>query len=287
MIKLDDRLSIATLFRRFWLRISVTWLLTFAETAMFAFLPLLIGYSIDGLLNNDLESFYNLLIVLGLLLTVGIGRRFYDTRAYGTIRVELAKSLFARSSSKSISTVNAQVQMGRELVDFLEEEAPQSLTALVQVIVSIAILLSFHGVLAASAGGATLLTLVIYALFAKRFFNLNSALNAQTEDQVSALESRKPKRIALHFLKLRKQEIRMSDTESIVYGIIFFILLSMLAFNLWFAATQSGASAGQIFSIVTYSYEFVESAVALPIVLQSLTRLQEITERINKTEGWL
>ena len=155
------------------------------------------------------------------------------------------------------------------------------------VIVSIVILLSFHGILAASAGGATLLTLVIYALFAKRFFNLNSALNAQTEDQVSALESRKPKRIALHFLKLRKQEIRMSDTESIVYGIIFFILLSMLAFNLWFAATQSGASAGQIFSIVTYSYEFVESAVALPIVLQSLTRLQEITERINKTEGWL
>jgi hypothetical protein len=55
----------------------------------------------------------------------------------------------------------------------------------------------------------------------------------------------------------------------------------MLAFNLWFAATQSGATAGQIFSVVTYSFEFVQSVVVLPMVLQSLARLSEITERIN------
>ena len=58
-------------------------------------------------------------------------------------------------------------------------------------------------------------------------------------------------------------------------------LLSMLAFNLWFAATQSKASAGEIFSIVTYSFEFVESSIALPMLLQAVTRIKEITERIN------
>lgn len=55
----------------------------------------------------------------------------------------------------------------------------------------------------------------------------------------------------------------------------------MLAFNLWFAATQSGATAGQIFSVVTYSFEFVQSVVVLPMVLQSLARLSESTKRIN------
>ncbi len=74
----------------------------------------------------------------------------------------------------------------------------------------------------------------------------------------------------------------MSDTESIVYGIIYFILLAMLSFNLWFAATQNQSTPGEIFAIVTYSYELVEVAVALPIVLQTLTRLEEITERINQ-----
>ncbi|MEM6915931.1 MAG: ABC transporter six-transmembrane domain-containing protein, partial [Verrucomicrobiota bacterium] len=81
---------------------------------------------------------------------------------------------------------------------------------------------------------------------------------------------------------LRRHEVRLSDTESLVYGLVFLVLLSMLAFNLWFAAARSGFSAGEIFSIVTYSYEFLQSAVALPFALQTLTRLREITQRINE-----
>ena len=171
--------------------------------------------------------------------------------------------------------------MGRELVDFLEKEAPESMTALIQVIVSVGVLLAFHNTLALSAGGATLITLVIYGLFARQFFKLNGSLNSQSQEQVGALESRGISRIATHFMGLRKQEVRLSDTESIVYGLIFLVLLTMLAFNRWFAATQSNASPGEIFSIVTYSYEFVQSAVALPIALQALTRLKGITARIN------
>ncbi|MEM7068907.1 MAG: ABC transporter six-transmembrane domain-containing protein [Pseudomonadota bacterium] len=283
MFQLGDHLSIGALFRRFWGKISITWGLTLIETALFALVPLLIGYSIDGLLNGDTGDFINLLATLGALLIVAVARRVYDTRAYGTMRVELGKTLTERSARKSVSVVNAQVLMGRELVDFLEKEAPQAMTAFIQVIFSVAILFSFHGVLAASAAAAAIVTIILYSLFARRFFRLNGALNSQTEKQVGSLESREPKRIALHFMKLRKQEVRLSDTESVVYGLIFLVLLSMLSFNLWFAATQSGASPGEIFSIVTYSYEFVESAVAMPMLLQSLTRLQEITERINKS----
>ena len=59
----------------------------------------------------------------------------------------------------------------------------------------------------------------------------------------------------------------------------------MIAFNLWFAAARTGATTGEIFAIVTYSYEFIETSVILPMTLQSLTRLSEITDRINKSEA--
>jgi len=36
---------------------------------------------------------------------------------------------------------------------------------------------------------------------------------------------------------------------------------------------------------VSYSWEFVEAAVMLPMTLQSMTRLAEITQRINNAEG--
>ncbi len=282
MIKLTDRLSLGMLLRTFWARVMVTWTLVLLETAMFALVPLLIGRSIDGLLADDWGSFQQLIGVLAALLTVAIVRRVYDTRAYGTMRVELGKAQANRAEGEPVSVTNARVLMGRELVDFLEEQAPQTMMALVQVIASVVILLSFHQTLALSAGGAAVAIILIYALFARRFFRLNGALNERSEKQVSTLENRNVGAIATHFLSIRRQEVRISDLESLVYGLIFLTLLTMLSFNLWFAATQSGATPGQIFSIVSYSYEFVQAAVALPIALQALTRLGEITARINR-----
>ncbi|MDO5630649.1 MAG: ABC transporter six-transmembrane domain-containing protein [Paracoccus sp. (in: a-proteobacteria)] len=107
-------------------------------------------------------------------------------------------------------------------------------------------------------------------------------MNEAAEGQISALDSHSPRRIAAHFLRLRRQEVRLSDTESIVYGLIFLVLLSMLAFNIWFAATRLGGSPGTIFSVIAYSQEFLQSAVQLPVALQALTRLREITERISR-----
>ncbi len=138
----DDRLSIGTLFRIFWGKISITWSLILIETAMFALIPLMIGRSIDGLLNGSWAEFNNLIAVFAVLLIVATGRRVYDTRAYGTMRVEVGQALAERSKGKPVSVVNARVLMGRELVDFLEKEAPESMTALIQVIVSVGVLLS-------------------------------------------------------------------------------------------------------------------------------------------------
>lgn len=277
-----DRLSIGTLFRAFWGRVLLTWGWTLLETAMLALLPLLIGWSIDGLLAGDWLPFQQFLIVLAVLLAVAVSRRVYDTRAYGTMRVELGASLANRSEKEPVSRVNARLSMSRELVDFLEVDVPQVMTALVQIAVSVAILFSFHNYLAFSASGAAISIMLVYMLFSRRFFRLNGELNEQTESQVHVLESRSRDNISQHLSLLRRHEVRLSDTESVVYGLIFLILLSMLAFNLWFAAAESGATPGQIFSIVTYSYEFVQSAVVLPMALQSLTRLSEITERINR-----
>ncbi|MEM8987052.1 MAG: ABC transporter six-transmembrane domain-containing protein [Pseudomonadota bacterium] len=275
------RLSIWSLVRVFWRQMSVTWGLTLLETVMLAALPLLIGRSIDGLLNNDASAFFWLLGAMGALLILATGRRIYDTRAYGTMRVELGAALVQKATGEPVSAVSARLYMGRELVEFLEKEAPLVLTAVIQVAVAIIVLFSFDMMLALSAGGATAAILLTYAAAGGRFFKLNRDLNGQVEQQVVALESAVPDAIRVHLSAIRRHEVRLSDTEALVYSLIFAVLMAMLGFNLWFAATQTGATPGQIFSIVTYSYELLESAVVLPVALQSLTRIAEITERIN------
>ena len=278
----DKKLSIGSLLKVFWWQIGVTWALTVFETFILVALPLLIGRSIDGLLNADWTPFYWLAGAMAVLLVTGVGRRVYDTRAYGRMRVDLGAAVVDKAKGAPVSTVNARLDMSRELITFLEEEAPIVLMALLQVMVSLVILFSFHGLLAATAGGATVLALAVYGFASGRFFKLNGDLNAQTENQVSVLEGGVREAIGAHLSALRRHEVRLSDTEAIVYGLIFLVLLAMLGTNLWFAATQISATPGEIFSIVTYSYEFIESAVMLPATLQSLTRISEITQRINQ-----
>jgi len=285
MIHSTARLSLSTLFSAYWGRICITWGLTLLEMVMFVLFPLLIGKAIDGLIADDSTAFLYLIIALVTFTIIAITRRVYDTRVYGTIRLELGKAQASRSFTSPVSITNARVLMGQELAEFLESMVPVSMTAIVQTGAAVVILGSFHGLLTVTTSGALIVSLLIYWLFSNRFFNLNSALNNVSEEQVSALESRNADRIATFFTNLRREEVRLSDTESIVYGIILLAPLTMVTFNLWFGSSKLNASPGEIFSIVSYSLQFVQASMTLPMVLQNLTRLNEITERINRTDS--
>ncbi|MCV6602087.1 MAG: ABC transporter six-transmembrane domain-containing protein [Cohaesibacter sp.] len=281
-LRSDRPLTLKGLLKAFWPQIGITWAMTLLDVGLTALIPLLMGRAIDDLLESDYTSFLQLGAVLSGLILCGTLRRVYDTRAYGLMRVELGRSLGARSSGLPVSNLNARLDMGRELVDFLEEEVPESFTALLSMIAAVAILMSFHFALAAASVAAFFAMLAIYGMAHARFFRLNRQLNEQTERQVSILQTGRSSRLGGHLMRLRKSEIQISDTEALIYGLIFVVLLGLVMFNLHFSTQHITASIGVIFAIVTYSWNFVESALALPMTLQSLSRLSEIVSRINQ-----
>ncbi|WP_164661092.1 hypothetical protein [Tropicibacter sp. Alg240-R139] len=93
--------------------------------------------------------------------------------------------------------------------------------------------------------------------------------------------------IALHFdpnlQALRKFTVNLSDTKTLVYGVILSVLLAAIIFNLAYAAHVLAASAGTIFSIITYSRKFINVAAAIPLAPQSWPRLSEIIAPLNRT----
>ncbi len=280
----DDRpLTLRTLLRAFWFRVGVTWALTFLETALWVVLPLLLGFTIDGLLEQEFGPFWQLCGILIALVFVAVLRQIIDTRIFGTMRVELGQALADRNRALPVSALNARVLMARELVDFLEQEMPVLMAAIVQLIASVLILFTYHwalSVFAIIAGGAMLL---IYGKYHDRFFRLNRAINARAEKQVRLLETRTGPAFGRHLRLLRHWEVRLSDTEALVYGLIYAVLMGLVIVNLSFTALVMVASAGAIFAIVTYSWEFMDAAFNLPEALQQWSRLSEIIERINKT----
>jgi len=277
-------LTLRTILRAYPGRIALTWVLTLGETALLALVPLFIGLAIDGLLADDPRPLWHLAGVFGGLIAISVVRRVYDTRVYGTIRVAFGRTQVARAHRLPISTLNAQLNMGRELVQFLEETLPMVMAGVVQLVIAVVILYAFAPALAAAAVLAALAVMAIYAAFHRLFYRLNGALNQQMERQVGVLETRGTRPVLAHLLRLRRSEVRISDAEAALYGLVFVILLAVVLFNLWYATTALLVSTGAIFAIVSYSWDFVDGALTLPMTLQDWTRLSEITRRLNARE---
>lgn len=277
-------LTLLSLIKRFPFRISITLLMTLGETVLMALILLFVGFAIDGLLARSFDELWALAGVMAALVVLAIIRRVYDTRVYSLIRMEVGRAQVIRSKNQPVSILNARLAMGRELVQFLEEMLPLVTASIVQLLVTVIILFVFSPILALAAGVAGGLSLLIYALFHRRFYTLNGALNQQTEKQVGVLDQRKPRPVLAHLMRLRRLEVRISDAEAMLYGLIIAVLLALVVFNLWHAATALEITTGSIFSIISYSWEFVESALALPVTLQQWTRLSEIMKRINQPD---
>ena len=184
--------------------------------------------------------------------------------------MELGNEVSNRHESLEVSSRNARLDMSRELVDFLEEQVPEVLTGIIQIIVSLIVLAMFHLYLSVSAFLVTLAMIVLYSFFHGRFYQLNASLNGQMERQVGLLHTGNT-----------AKEVKISDSEAILYGVIFLMVIVFILYNLWFGTSLPDITTGTIYSIISYSWSYVEAAIILPFTLQSLTRLHEITERIN------
>ncbi len=276
-----ERLDLGSVFRCYRLSIALTWGMVIIENLLLALIPLFIGFTIDSLMTGRLHDLTILGGVMLLLTLVAVGRRLYDTRIYGTVRVDLGVALNHQQSNQPVSIRNARLDMSRELVDFLEQQVPELLTGVIQILVALVVLASFGWPSALAAILLSLFMLLLYSGFHRQFVRLNGALNAQTERQVSLLASERPTSLRRHLFLLRGWEVKLSDTEALLYGGIFLGIIGFILTNLWLASASKDVSVGQIFTVVSYSWQYAEAALVLPLTLQNLSRLKEITGRIN------
>lgn len=277
-----EKLGVAAIIQRFPTKLCCTWLLVALENVLLALLPLFIGFAIDDLLSGHLNYLFSVGGLLVFLTLIAVARRIYDTRVYGTIRVTLGMAVDDRHNKHPVSVRNARLDMARELVDFLEHEFPNLLTAVIQIIVTLIVLSNFHWHLSATALLLIISMLLVYGLFSQKFFQLNANLNGQMEKQVQQIKAG-PKHLLNHLRILRRCEVKLSDTEALVYGFIFILVSGFVVTNLWLAAGSLELTSGKIFSIISYSWEYVEAAILLPVSLQTWSRLSEISQRLNSS----
>lgn len=277
------KFSLGTIFSRFKSKILFTWSLVLLEALVFLLYPLFIGDAVDGLINNDKTG---LLLFAGLgivhLLFAG-GRRFYDTRIYSKIYLQIAPELVEKEfgQNSEASKVSARTNMLTELIEFLENIFPEIVNSLIGLIGTMVLLLLINLNIFIATLISIAVTVIVYALSSKRTFRLNSSFNSELERHYDIIKKREMPGIFNHFKKLTFFNIKLSDLETINFSIIWAGFIGLIIYSIIAVVHTEQISYGEMLSTIMYVFNFVESMIMMPFFYQQYVRLQEITDRIS------
>jgi ABC-type multidrug transport system fused ATPase/permease subunit len=276
-------ISFGSLFLRFRWRISLTFTLVIVESLLEVLYPLLIGFAINDLLAGRYEG----LIRLGMLgvtsVLIGSSRRYYDTRIYSGIYQMMAVELVEReqAAGSSVSRTSAHTNMLTEFVDFLEDTIPELIGALVAVV----------GILVVTAGlslpvflgclALFLLVILVYTTTARRNYRLNTGYNNQFEETVDAIASKRKDRLRNHFHRIMQWNVRLSDLETLNYAVFWIGAVALFLFTPYSAISAGVLEYGLVFSLLLYVFEFIDWLSDLPLHIQQVIRLREISKRLT------
>lgn len=275
--------SIQAIFRQYKLKISTTFLLLILENGFKVLQPFVLGIAINDLINKSEEGLlmFGCLYLAGFI--VGVVRRYYDTRIYTFIYTNIASEIANIQNDKKVdvSSIAARSALVKELVDFFEQDVTQGFTSAIGVIGALVMLLIFDVWIFVGCILTILLIFIIYALSNRTIYSYNIGLNDELEHRITVLESRNKRQIRSHFKGISNWLVKLSDLETLNFGIIELLLFVLAVFALYVSASNETANAGSIFSVLTYVLEFSGGVFMLPFIYQQIIRLKEISSRLK------
>ncbi|QKG28692.1 ABC transporter six-transmembrane domain-containing protein [Campylobacter sp. RM16187] len=256
--------------------------LVLAENGLFLVYPLLAGIAINAIIEGKvlLALTYSLMVLIGWC--IGAARRKVDTQVFTKIYADLAVKVIMgeKKESKNDSVIIARANLSREFVDFFEQHFPMLFTSAVSIFGSVMMLffIEFY------VGLATFIVIIIFALLLPRYISKNDKLylrlNNQIEKEVGRIKEARENKLKRHYKLLSHLRVRISNREAmsfLIIGISAAILFSLAIITL----ANDKATAGHIYSVITYLWTFAISLDDAPNLIEQFSKLKDIGRRIN------
>ncbi|MEC8428992.1 MAG: ABC transporter six-transmembrane domain-containing protein, partial [Pseudomonadota bacterium] len=258
----------------------MTLLVVVIESLLSILSPLLIGLAINDLLEDSYQGIYTLAAMGAVSLLIGSLRRFYDTRVYSGIYRTIAGDMVDSEQRKgsNVSAISARTGLINEFVEFMENSMPEVVGAFVGLVGILVIIAGLNLQVFLACLALLVLILVTYSLTGRLNYRLNAGYNDQLERQVAELQSGKRQRIAAHFKQLMHWNIKLSDLETLNYFVIFVGVIALLLFTPITVIDSGVLKYGLIFAILMYVFDYTENLLGMPIYIQQLIRLKEISQ---------
>lgn len=263
--------------------ISTTYLMSALENFFNLLYPFATGLAINDLLANN--GYGSLAIFLGIWfahLVTGVIRQRYDTAVFTQIYAGLATNMVTAQQKKGVpnSMIVARSSLARELVDFFEQDIPNIIALLFNVIGSVIMLFWYDFSIGVACIAIMLPMWLVNGTYVRKSLFLNQQLNDQLEKEAEVLGCGDRARVEQHYGLLSRWRTKLSNVEATNWGIMEAGLIVVAAFVIVRAAALSTVEAGTIYAIMAYLWTYVASLVHVPGMVQRACRLRDISDRI-------
>lgn len=263
-------------------KLLLTFSLVMAENGLFLVYPIVAGIAIDAIVSGQiaLAMLYALVVFVGWGL--GAARRRIDTQVFAGIYARLAVKVIMneKRALQENSVIIARASLSRELVNFFESHFPLLFTSLISLFGSAFMLLFVEFYL----GVLAFVVLFILGLLAPKYIAKNDhlylKLNNQIEKEAARISLGDESLLARHYDLLAMIRTKISNREALSFFIIGIIGALLFGVAIW-QLSVSGASAGHIYSVLTYLWTILISLDDAPRLVEEFSKLKDISKRVN------
>ncbi|WP_149707058.1 ABC transporter six-transmembrane domain-containing protein [Campylobacter concisus] len=260
----------------------LTFTLVLAENGLFLAYPIFAGFAINAIMQgNTLNALTYALFVL-IAWLVGAIRRRVDTRVFANIYAKLAVNVIMneKQNAKDDSAIIARVALSREFVNFFETHFPMFFTSVISIIGSAFMLIFVESKVAV----ACFVVMIVFLIFLPRYIKKNDdlylRLNDRLEKEAKVIGVFNKSTLNRHYDVVSKFRIAISNREAMSYFIIG-ISASLLFLVAIIVLSSQQTNAGQIYSVMTYIWNFVISLDDSPKLIEEFSNLKDIGKRID------
>jgi ABC-type multidrug transport system fused ATPase/permease subunit len=275
--------SLRGLFAAYRWQILFTYGLFTLENLLVLAQPLVLGLAINGLLQSSYLGLGLFVVQHFSHVLIGTLRRMYDARAFIRIYNDLASRLVLeqRRREVDVSRVAARSALSREIVDFFERYLPVLLQGLYAVSGALVMLTFYDWRLVPWCLGLVLPLWLFNTSYARKTLRLSRSLHDELEQEVEVITDGRTAAVEGHYHRVGSWRIRLMDAEAINFSVMEVFVLGLLAVALVRSCLLPGASAGDIFAVFRYVLMFITGLDGVPMLVQQLSRLHDISRRIR------
>ncbi|MBI4852703.1 MAG: hypothetical protein HY819_12985 [Acidobacteria bacterium] len=275
--------TLANLFKTYRRQILGTYFLFNLENLLALTQPLALGLAINSLLSQTYWGITILAIQHLSHLLISSLRQAYDSRIFTRIYTDLVTQVVVgqRKQDISVSKVVARSALSREFVDFFEHNIPMIVRSLYSIIGSLLMLFYYDSVLVLYCLLLVIPASIVNYFYSQKTYLLNGKLNDQIEKEVIVIEEGVFTNIQDHYRAISKWKIKLSDLGAVNFSLMELFILSLFIASLIRYCHIPNVSTGDIFATFNYVITFVTGLDTVPLLVQQITRLLDIGQRIQ------